>query len=70
LGPDSYNPFPIEDYLRLDLGLVWRAWSTWELGLFGRDLLDPGHAENFYNDLDVEPGQVERTFLLNIFKKF
>jgi iron complex outermembrane receptor protein len=70
LGPDSYNPFPIEDYLRLDLGLIWRAWSTWELGLFGRDLLDPGHAENFYNDLDVEPGQVERTFLINIFKKF
>lgn len=70
LGPESYNPFPVDDYLRLDLGLTWRVSGNWEIGLFGRDLLDPGHAENFYNDLDVEPGQVERTFLLNIFKKF
>jgi iron complex outermembrane receptor protein len=70
LGPDSYNPFIIDDYLRLDLGFVWQAKENWEIGLFGRDLLDPGHAENFYNDLDVEPGRVERTFLLSITKKF
>ena len=70
LGPDSYNPFIIDDYLRLDLGFVWQAKDNWEIGLFGRDLLDPGHAENFYNDLDVEPGRVERTFLLSITKKF
>jgi iron complex outermembrane recepter protein len=70
LGPDSYNPFIIDDYLRLDLGFVWQAVDNWEIGLFGRDLLDPGHAENFYNDLDVEPGRVERTFLLSITKKF
>jgi D-mannonate dehydratase len=38
--------------------------------LFGRDLLDPDHAENMYNDLDVEPGMVKRTFLLSITKKF
>ena len=70
LGPDSYNPFIIDDYLRLDLGFVWQTKDNWEIGLFGRDLLDPGHAENFYNDLDVEPGRVERTFLLSITKKF
>ena len=70
LGPDSYNPFIIDDYIRLDLGFVWQAKQNWEVGLFGRDLLDPGHAENFYNDLDVEPGRVERTFLLSITKKF
>ena len=70
LAPDSYNPFPIDDYLRLDLGLVWRPDESLEIGLFGRDLLDPDHAENMYNDLDVEPGKVERTFLLSITKKF
>lgn len=70
LAPDSYNPFPIDDYLRLDLGLVWRPDETLEIGLFGRDLLDPDHAENMYNDLDVEPGKVERTFLISVTKKF
>jgi hypothetical protein len=38
--------------------------------LFGRDLLDPDHVENMYNDLDVEPGKVKRTFLISITKKF
>lgn len=70
LAPESYNPFPLDDYLRLDLGLVWRPDETLEIGLFGRDLLDPDHAENMYNDLDVEPGKVERTFLISITKKF
>jgi iron complex outermembrane receptor protein len=68
--PSAYNPIPIDDYLRLDLGLVWRPSETLEIGLFGRDLLDPDHAENMYNDLDVEPGKVKRTFLLSITKKF
>ena len=68
--PSAYNPIPIDDYLRLDLGFVWQAKDNWEIGLFGRDLLDPGHPENMYNDLDIEPGRVERTFLLSITKKF
>ena len=68
--PSAYNPIPLEDYLRLDLGLVWRPDESLEIGLFGRDLLDPDHAENMYNDLDVEPGKVERTFLLSITKRF
>ena len=68
--PSAYNPIPIDDYLRLDLGLIWQAKNNWEIGLFGRDLLDPDHPENMYNDLDVEPGRVERTFLLSITKKF
>ena len=67
--PSAYNPIPLEDHLRLDLGLVWRPDESLEIGLFGRDLLDPDHAENMYNDLDVEPGKVERTFLLSITKK-
>jgi iron complex outermembrane receptor protein len=66
----AYNPIPIDDYLRLDLGLIWQTKENWEIGLFGRDLLDPDHPENMYNDLDVEPGRVERTFLLSITKKF
>ncbi len=68
--PSAYNPIPLDDYLRLDLGLVWRPDESLEIGLFGRDLLDPDHAENMYNDLDVEPGKVKRTFLLSITKKF
>tara|TARA_B100001248_G_scaffold257341_1_gene239680 strand:+ start:2997 stop:5210 length:2214 start_codon:yes stop_codon:yes gene_type:complete len=68
--PSAYNEIPIDDYLRLDLGLVWRLKDDWEIGLFGRDLLDPDHPENMYNDLDVEPGKVERTFLLSITKDF
>ena len=68
--PSAYNEIPIDDYLRLDLGLVWRLKEDWEIGLFGRDLLDSDHPENMYNDLDVEPGKVERTFLLSITKEF
>ena len=68
--PSAYNPIPLEDQLRLDLGLVWRPDESLEIGLFGRDLLDPDHAENMYNDLGVEPGKVERTFLLSITKRF
>ena len=68
--PSAYNPIPIDEYLRLDLGFVWQSKENWEIGLFGRDLLDPDHPENMYNDLDVEPGRVERTFLLSITKKF
>ena len=68
--PSAYNEIPIDDYLRLDLGLLWRLKDDWEIGLFGRDLLDPDHPENMYNDLDVEPGKVERTFLLSITKDF
>ncbi len=68
--PSAYNEIPIDDYLRLDLGLIWRLKEDWEIGLFGRDLLDSGHPENMYNDLDVEPGKVERTFLLSITKEF
>ena len=68
--PSAYNPIPIDDYLRLDLGLIWRPDESLEIGLFGRDLLDPDHVENMYNDLDVEPGKIKRTFLLSITKKF
>ncbi len=68
--PSAYNEIPIDDYLRLDLGLIWQLKDDWEIGLFGRDLLDPDHPENMYNDLDVEPGKVERTFLLSITKDF
>jgi outer membrane receptor for ferrienterochelin and colicin len=68
--PSAYNEIPVVDYLRLDLGFVWTLKEDWEIGFFGRDLLDPGHPENMYNDLDVEPGKVERTFLLSITKEF
>ncbi len=68
--PSVYNEIPIDAHLRLDLGLIWQLKDDWEIGLFGRDLLDPDHAETMYNELDVEPGKVERTFLLSITKDF
>ena len=68
--PSDYNPITIPSHLRLDLGLVWRPREDWEIGLFGRDLLEPYHLETMYPGVDVEPARVERTFLLTLYKKF
>lgn len=35
----------LDAYLRLDLGLSWQPTESMELGLWGQNLLDPGHAE-------------------------
>jgi iron complex outermembrane receptor protein len=68
--PSAYNELPIDDYLRLDLGMIWQVGEGWQIGLFGQDLLDPNHPENMYTDLDVEPTRIERRFLLSISKEF
>ena len=68
--PSDYNPITIPSHLRLDLGLVWRPRQDWEIGLFGRDLLEPYHLETMYPGVDVEPARAERTFLLTLYKKF
>ncbi|OUW81086.1 MAG: hypothetical protein CBD82_04610 [Gammaproteobacteria bacterium TMED222] len=68
--PSDYNPITIPSHLRLDLGLVWRPRQDWEIGLFGRDLLESYHLETMYPGVDVEPARVERTFLLTLYKKF
>lgn len=68
--PSSYNPIPVPAHLRMDLGLVWRPDDSLEIGLFGRDLLDPDHPETMFVDLDVEPGKIERAFLLSLTKRF
>ena len=68
--PSDYNPITIPSHLRLDLGLVWRPRQDWEIGLFGRDLLEPYHLETMYPGVDVEPTRVKRTFLLTLYKKF
>jgi iron complex outermembrane receptor protein len=68
--PSAYNELPIDDYLRLDLGMIWQVGEGWRIGLFGQDLLDPDHPENMYTDLDVEPTRIERRFLLSISKEF
>ena len=70
LIPSDYNPITIPSHLRLDLGIVWQPSDGWEIGLFGRDLLEPYHIETMYPGIDVEPARVERTFLLSIYKKF
>ena len=68
--PSDYNPITIPAHFRLDLGIVWEPKDGWEIGLFGRDLLEPYHIETMYPGIDVEPARVERTFLLSIYKKF
>ena len=68
--PSDYNPITIPSHLRLDLGIVWQTKSDWEIGLFGRDLLEPDHIETMYPGVDVEPARVERTFILSLLKKF
>ena len=68
--PSDYNPITIPSHLRLDLGIVWQTKLDWEVGLFGRDLLEPDHIETMYPGVDVEPTRVERTFILSILKKF
>jgi len=68
--PSDYNPITIPSHLRLDLGLVWEPKDGWEIGIFGRDLLEPHHVETMFPGIDVEPARVERTFLLSIYKKF
>lgn len=68
--PSDYNPITIPSHLRLDLGVVWQTKGDWEIGLFGRDLLDSYHVETMYPGVDVEPARVERTFMLTLLKKF
>ena len=68
--PSAYNPIFIPAHLRMDLGFIWRPDESLEIGLFGRDLLDPHHTENMYQDLELEPARVERSFLLSITKRF
>ena len=68
--PSDYNPVSIPSHLRLDLGLVWEPRDGWEIGIFGRDLLEPYHVETMLPGIDVEPARVERTFLFSIYKKF
>ena len=65
--PSDYNPITIPAHLRLDLGIVWEPKRDgWEIGLFGRDLLEPYHIETMYPGIDVEPARVERTFTFYI----
>ena len=55
---------------KLDLGVVWQTNMDWEIGLFGRDLLETHHLETMYPGVDVEPTRVNRTFILTLYKKF
>ena len=68
--PSDYNPITIPSHLRLDLGVVWQTKGDWEIGLFGRDLLESYHVETMFPGVDVEPARVERTFMLTLLKKF
>ena len=68
--PSDYNPIIIPSHLRLDLGIVWQTKGDWEIGLFGRDLLESHHVETMFPGVDVEPARVERTFILPLLKKF
>ena len=64
--PSDYNPITIPSHLRFDLGVVWEPTDGWEVGFFGRDLLEPHHIETMYPGVDVEPARVERTFSFHL----
>ena len=68
--PSDYNPITIPSHLKLDIGIVWQTGGDWEIGLFGRDLLEEDHLETMYPGVDVEPARVERSFILTLLKKF
>jgi outer membrane receptor protein involved in Fe transport len=68
--PSDYNPITIPSHLRLDLGVVWEPKEGWEIGVFGRDLLERYHLETMYPGVDIEPARVERTFLISVTKDF
>ena len=68
--PSDYNPITIPSHLRLDLGVIWKTHENWEIGFFGKDLLEPYHLETMYPGVDVEPARVERSFILTLLKKF
>lgn len=42
---NSLTNVRIPAYTRVDLGLIWRPRPAWELGVWGRNLTDPGHPE-------------------------
>jgi iron complex outermembrane receptor protein len=47
ISPLTLNRTPIDipSYLRADLGIVWKATPSLEIGLWGHNLLDPDHPE-------------------------
>ena len=53
----------------LDLGLIWQLKDKWEIGIL-TGFAGSWSSRKYVNDLDVEPGKVERTFLLSITKDF
>lgn len=44
-APYGFGQTTIQDYLRLDLGLVWRPTKSLEVGVWGQNLMDDRHAE-------------------------
>ncbi len=44
-APLGLGSTTLQDYVRLDLGLVWRPTPSWELGVWGQNLTDRRHAE-------------------------
>jgi iron complex outermembrane receptor protein len=61
-APPSAAPgSEIPSYLRCDLGLIWRPNETLELGIWGRNLLEPQHLESI-GITTAQPAEVRRSF--------
>src|SRR5437763_17596 len=51
----------IDAFVRLDLGVRWRVTDSWEVGVWGENLLDPRHPEVITNSTSLRT-EVPRSF--------
>jgi iron complex outermembrane receptor protein len=68
-SPSITSTIPIPAYTRLDLGVVWRPTTAIELGLWGKNLLDPQHPEITATYTEVR-SEVPRSFLAQLVWRF
>lgn len=67
---DRVEQWDVPSYLRLDLGLTWRATENLEIAVWGQNLLEEGHVE--YDEPWINPAQadVPRSFYVQATLRF
>jgi iron complex outermembrane receptor protein len=63
------NPITIGSYVRLDLGLTWKANDQLEFSLWGQNLLDDGHTE-FASYKSPNTAEIPRSFFGKVTWRF
>jgi iron complex outermembrane receptor protein len=67
--PFNGSPSSIPAYLRADIGLVWHATPTLDLGIWGYNLLDGGHPE-FISQFSRQITEVPRSIMAKLTWRF